>query len=152
MKRNLLVFALMYSSFSNADDKALDLPVIAPLSANVETSYPAVSDFYRTCSNGANSDETRQSRAEWSYCSGFMGAAMQAASRNGNGTCPPVTLRKVLNVIDSDNQEYQSSHSDPIYDKSGKVVAFTLHPDFVDPWKSPAFPILVNTLKKIGCK
>lgn len=148
----MLVLAFLYSAYSNADDKYLDLPVIAPLSSNVQTAYPAISDFYRTCSEGANSDENRQSRAEWSYCSGFMGAAMQAASRNGIGTCPPVTLRKVLGTIESRNQEYESRHSDPLYDKSGKLVGSTLHPDFIDPWKSPALPVLIDTLKSLGCK
>jgi len=152
MKRNLLIFAFFYSAHSNADDKALDIPVIAPLSANVQMLSPSISEFYRACSSGANSTETRQSRADWSYCSGFIRASMQAATDGGAGTCPPVTLRQVLNIIDKRNQEYESNHSDPIYDKSGKLVASTLHPDFVDPWKSPALPIVVNTLKKLGCK
>lgn len=152
MKRNLLIFAFFYSACSNADYKALDFPVIAPLSDNVQMVSPSISEFYRACSSGADSNETKQSRADWSYCSGFIRASMQAATDGGTGTCPPVTLRQILNVIDERNQEYESNHSDPIYDKSGRLIASTLHPDFIDPWKSPAFPIVVNALKKSGCK
>jgi hypothetical protein len=152
MKKMFLSTLCLVSCLSYADDKFLDLPVIAPISPNVEMTSPSIGQIYSYCVSGSNSEETKQSRSDWSYCSGFIAAAMQQAARGGAGTCPPVTLRQIFNPIDNRNKKYESSHSDPLYDKAGKLVGSTLHSDFIDPWSSPALPVLVDTLKSLGCQ
>jgi len=152
MKKIYLSLLLLISYHSQADDSALDLPIITPLSASDHMSYPDTSELYRACSNGAESVESKQSRADWAFCSGFIRAAAQATSKNEASTCPSLSLRKILKVIDKQNHDYETMHSDPLYDNKGNLVGTTLHPDFVDPWKFPAFPVVVKTLKELGCK
>jgi hypothetical protein len=138
--------------YSQANNNALDIPVIAPLGKHVQTNTPNLSDFYQECIDGSNSEQTTLSKAIWSSCNGFVLAATQAATNNGKGTCPPVTLRDVLSRLDANATEYTNKHSEPFYDKNGKQSGITLHKDFIDPWKEPALPSVITALQNLGCK
>lgn len=148
----LFPFLLGIPVYSQANNNYLDLPVIAPLGKHVITNSPNLSDLYQECFDGSSSEQTTLSKALWSSCSGFILAATQAATNNGKGTCPPVTLREVLTKIDENAAEYTNRHSDPFYDKYGKKSGITLHKDFIDPWKEPALPSVITALQNLGCK
>lgn len=126
-----IILGTLLISFSSLQvaqaDDALDRTIVPPQGQDVATATPTIGDIYRQCFNGAKYVGTKAADGQRELCIGFMAAATQSASNNGNGICPPVSYRQILAEVYSsinDNNE----------------------------WKKPALPFLVASLKVLGCK
>jgi len=107
---------------------ALDNAIVVPQGEQrAATSSPTIADIYRQCKNGATYDGTKAQEGQRLICNGFMMAAVQSATNNGNGTCPAVTYRQILDKVNH------------------KISG-------VEQWQQPALPWLVAALKDVGCK
>lgn len=126
-----LILGTLLISFSSLQvaqaDDALDRTIVPTQGQDVATAMPTIGDVYRQCFNGAQYVGTKAADAQRELCIGFMAAATQSASNNGNGVCPPLSYRQILAEVNS-------------------------RIDDNDEWKKPALPVLVASLQLLGCK
>lgn len=126
-----IILGTLLISFSSLQvaqaDDALDRTIVPAQGEHVATTTPTIGDIYRQCFNGAQYIGTKAADAQRQLCIGFMAAATQSASNNGNGECPPLSYRQILTEVNDriDNNEE---------------------------WQKPALPVLVASLKVLGCK
>ncbi|EIC84163.1 hypothetical protein [Serratia sp. M24T3] len=126
-----IILGTLLISFSSLQvaqaDDALDRTIVPAQGEQVATVTPTIGDIYRQCFNGAEYVGTKAADAQRELCIGFMAAATQSASNNGNGVCPPLSYRQILAEV---NTRIENN----------------------DEWKKPALPFLVASLQVLGCK